>query len=84
MRSIARIALLALLAATPALGASVNKYTYRGWESLAITNGLIEVQIVPQIGGRVIQFKLGDFEFLWVNPQLAGKRPPPSGLGPKG
>jgi hypothetical protein len=84
MRSIARIALLALLAATPALGASVSKSTYRGWESLAITNGLIEVQIVPQIGGRVIQFKLGDFEFLWVNPQLAGKQPPPGGLGPKG
>jgi hypothetical protein len=84
MRSIARVALLALLAAAPALGASVGKSTYRGWESLAITNGLIEVQIVPQIGGRVIQFKLGDFEFLWVNPQLAGKLPPPSGLGPKG
>jgi hypothetical protein len=105
MRRIAWIALLALLAATPALGASVStstdrgeftpeplpdgvasvsKSTYRGWESLAITNGLIEVQIVPQIGGRVIQFKLGDFEFLWVNPQLAGKQPPPSGVGPKG
>ena len=84
MRRIAWIALLALLVATPARGASANKSTYRGWESLAITNGLIEVQIVPQIGGRVIQFKLGDFEFLWVNPQLAGKPPSPTGLAPDG
>jgi len=78
------IALLAVLAAAPAPGASAGKSTYRGWESLALSNGLVEVQIVPQIGGRVIQFKLGDHEFLWVNPQLAGKLPPPSGLGPKG
>jgi hypothetical protein len=84
MRIIAWISLIALLAAAPALGAGVNKSAYRGWDSLAITNGLVEVQIVPQIGGRVFQFKLGDFEFLWVNPQLAGKLPPASGLGPKG
>ncbi|MCX5655272.1 MAG: DUF4380 domain-containing protein [Planctomycetota bacterium] len=77
-------AALLFLAAVPALGAGTSKSTYRGWESLALSNGLVEVQIVPQIGGRVIQFKLGDFEFLWVNPQLAGKLPPPSGLGPKG
>jgi hypothetical protein len=84
MRSAAWIALFALLAAAPALGAGANKSAYRGWDSVALTNSLIEVQIVPQIGGRVIQFKLGNFEFLWVNPQLAGKQPPPSGLGPKG
>ena len=84
MRRIAWIVLLALLAATPALGAGASKSTYRGWESLALSNGLVEVQIVPQIGGRVIQFKLGDHEFLWVNPQLVGKLPPPGGLGPKG
>jgi hypothetical protein len=84
MRRTACIAFLALAAALPAFGADATKSEYRGWESLAITNGLVEVQIVPQIGGRVIQFKLGDFEFLWVNPQLAGKQPPPSGVGPKG
>ena len=84
MRRTTCTAFLALAAALPAFGAGAEKSTYRGWDSLALTNGLVEVQIVPQIGGRVIQFKLGDFEFLWVNPQLAGKQPPPSGLGPKG
>jgi len=84
MRRTTCTAFLALAAALPAFGADAEKSTYRGWDSLALTNGLVEVQIVPQIGGRVIQFKLGDFEFLWVNPQLAGKQPTPTGLGPDG
>jgi len=84
MRKTFCAALLALLAVAPAWGAGANKSTYRGWESLAITNGLVEVQIVPQVGGRVIQFKLGDFEFLWVSPQLAGKPPSSTGLAPDG
>jgi len=84
MRRTVCIAFLALAAALPAFGADATKSEYRGWESLRLKNDWVEVQIVPAIGGRVIQFKLGDFEFLWVNPQLAGKQPPPSGLGPKG
>jgi hypothetical protein len=58
--------------------------TYQGWETLRLANPLIELQILPEIGGRIIQFKLGDREFLWVNPQLAGKFPEPSGLNAEG
>jgi len=58
--------------------------SYRGWKSLELSNGLVELQVVPEIGGRVIQLKLGGFEYLWVNEQLAGKDPPPGGLGPEG
>jgi hypothetical protein len=57
---------------------------YRGWDSQRLSNGLIELQIVPEIGGRVMQYRLGEKEFLWVNPQLAGKLPPPGGVGPDG
>jgi hypothetical protein len=57
---------------------------YRGWDSQRLSNGLIELQIVPEIGGRVVQYKLGEMEFLWVNSQLAGKLPPPGGVGPDG
>ncbi len=57
---------------------------YRGWKAIELSNGLIEVQVVPAIGGRVIQYKLGDFEYFFVNEALAGKHPPPSGLGPDG
>lgn len=71
-------------AVTPAIAASAKASNYKGWESLALDNGLIELQVVPDIGGRVIQFKLGGFEYFWVNEQLAGKKPPQSGLGPDG
>jgi len=81
----ARIAVLvALVVAVPALASEARKSQYRGWESIALTNGLVEAQIVPDIGGRVIQFKLGDFEYLWVNGNLAGKKPTADGLAPDG
>ncbi len=56
----------------------------RQWDSTDLTNDLIRVQIVPQIGGRVIQYKLGDYGFFWVNKALAGIQPPAGGLGPDG
>lgn len=64
--------------------AAVAADIYRGWKSVALKNGLIELQVVPEIGGRVMQFKLGPKEFLWVNPQLQGKLPPASGLAADG
>jgi len=54
--------------------------TYQGWKSLCLGNNLIELQVLPDIGGRIIQFKLGGHAFLWVNPLLAGKLPAASGL----
>lgn len=50
--------------------------SYKGWNSLRLANNLVELQVVPEIGGRVIQYRLGDKEFMWVNPALAGKLPP--------
>lgn len=63
---------------------NVNKSIYKGWNSIALSNDIIEVQVVPEIGGRVIQFKLKDFEYLWVNDKLSGMLPPQSGVGPNG
>lgn len=60
--------------------ARTGRSTYRGWPSLALNNDLIEVQVVPGIGGRVIQLTLGGYEFLWVNDRLAGSSPSPTGL----
>jgi len=65
----------------PHLSATATRSVYRGWKSLRLANGLIEVQVVPNIGGRIIQLKLEDFEYFWVNDQLAGKPPTASGLG---
>ena len=63
---------------------TVSDATYRGWKSNRLGNDWIQLQVVPEVGGRVVQFQLGGKEFFWVNPQLAGKLPPPGGLGPDG
>jgi hypothetical protein len=66
------------------LAAEAKESTYRGWKTLALSNGLVELQLAPEIGGRVIQFKLGDYEYLWVNDTIAGGKPTATGLSPKG
>ncbi len=75
---------LGLLSVPPISAAEVAEAGYCGWKSLKLHNGLVSVYVVPSIGGRIMQFMLGDTPFLWVNPRLAGKVPPPSGLGPNG
>ena len=61
-----------------------NPSSYRGWKTVRLGNGLVELQVLPEIGGRVIQFNLGGKEFLWANPQLAGQLPPAGGLAADG
>jgi hypothetical protein len=55
---------------------------YLGWDAFTLENGLVTLRIVPAIGGRVMQYSLGNEGFLWVNPALAGKAPTPDGVGP--
>lgn len=54
--------------------------TYHGWTTLRLTNGLVGLQLLPDIGGRIIQFALGNKEFFWVNKELGGKLPLTNGL----
>lgn len=72
------------LEACRAAASSSVERAYRGWKTICLSNGLVELQVLPDIGGRIIQFKLGGKEFLWVNPQLAGKLPPSNGLAADG
>lgn len=46
---------------------------YQGWESFRLSNGILELFVVPQIGGRIIQLRLGDREYFYVNPRHAGR-----------
>jgi hypothetical protein len=71
-------------AEAPAGKALATDASYRGWTSLALRNGLVELQVLPEIGGRTVQFNLGGKEWLWVNPQLAGLLPPSNGLAADG
>jgi hypothetical protein len=79
---IATVALTPIANAADVLACTLAGSSYHGWKSHRLNNGLIALQIVPQIGGRIVQFTLGKKEFLWVNPQLAGRLAPPSGLAP--
>ncbi|MHB8970105.1 MAG: cellulase family glycosylhydrolase [Pirellulaceae bacterium] len=90
MENIRCVLLLCLLgasraaAAEPAPACALSESNYQGWRSQCLANALVELQVVPEIGGRVMQFRFGTKEFLWVNPQLAGKLSPPSGLADDG
>ena len=86
-RTVARLACVAfpvLLALCGCAGTGGGNSNYKGWSSYCLKNDLVSVQVVPQIGGRVMQVSLGGFEYFWVNPLLAGKGPTASGLDKDG
>jgi hypothetical protein len=76
------IAICALTAGREAAAAEAAAGNYRGWKTLEISNGLVQLQVAPDLGGRIIQYELDGHAYLWVNDQLAGKGPTASGLGP--
>jgi hypothetical protein len=49
-----------------------------------LQNDLVKLHIAPGIGGRVIQYALGEKEFFWVNAGLEGRSSPETGLDPDG
>ena len=57
---------------------------YEGWKSLSIKNNWLSLHILPELGGRIIQIDLDGFDFLFVNPSLAGKEPDSARLGRNG
>ena len=46
--------------------------TFLGWSALHLDNSLVHAVVVPDIGGRVLQFSLGGHAYLFVNQHLAG------------
>jgi hypothetical protein len=73
------IALSALLGlpmqsqAAPAAGCQVRATNYLGWKAEELSNPWVKLEIVPQIGGRLIQVTFGGHDFLYINPALQGK-----------
>lgn len=52
------------------------KYTtYKGWKALSLGNDLIESHIVPDLGGRLMQFSMKGYDFLFVNGALESLYP---------
>ena len=67
------IVLVGAASSTAVAQCRVEKVNYRGWEAVRLSNGLVELHIVPDIGGRIIQFSFEGHEYLFLNDKLAGK-----------
>jgi hypothetical protein len=52
---------------------SVEQAHFRGWNAIYLRNGFATIVAVPDIGGRIMAFDLGETPFFFVDPTLAGK-----------
>jgi hypothetical protein len=52
---------------------TIARADFRGWQAAYLTNGLVRVAAVPDIGGRLMAYDLADYPYLFVDPELAGK-----------
>ncbi|HEY7097838.1 MAG TPA: hypothetical protein VH437_14020 [Terriglobales bacterium] len=52
---------------------------YKGWHAQQLSNRWVQLVIVPQNGGRVMQITFADHPYFFVNPEYEGKYMPPNG-----
>lgn len=56
----------------------IGEVDYQGWHAEQVSNRWLQLIVVPQNGGRMIQVTFSGHPYLFVNPKLAGKYFPPS------
>src|SRR5262245_38610408 len=56
----------------------VGETEYNGWHGQQISNEWVQLIVVPQNGGRLMQVTFNGHPYFFVNPKLAGKYMPPS------
>jgi len=56
----------------------IEPVNYKGWEGQGLSNSWVQLVIVPQNGGRLMQVSFAGHDYLFVNPKLAGKYFPPN------
>jgi hypothetical protein len=56
----------------------IEAVDYKGWHAQQLSNRWVQLEIVPQNGGRLIQVTFAGHSYLFVNPQFAGKYLPPT------
>ncbi len=52
---------------------TVSVERYLDWEAIRLNNGIVDLIAVPEIGGRILQLRLGGQEYLYVNPRHTGR-----------
>jgi hypothetical protein len=56
----------------------VEPADYKGWHAQKLSNHWVELIVLPQNGGRLIQVTFAGHAYLFVNPKYEGKYLPPS------
>jgi hypothetical protein len=64
---------LCLCAITHAQECSVHPVEYKGWKAQQVSNALVKLTFVPQLGGRLMQVEFDGHPYLFVNPKFEGK-----------
>jgi len=59
-------------------GCRVEAVDYRGWHAQQLANQWVQLIVVPQNGGRLMQVNFAGHPYLFVNPKFAGKYLPPT------
>ena len=71
----ARAALSCLFATATASAApcSIQPVVFEGWQAEQITNDWLQLTLVPQLGGRLMQVSFNGHPYLFINPVYEGK-----------
>lgn len=56
----------------------VEPKDYKGWHAQQVSNRWVQLMVVPQNGGRLMQVTFGGHPYFFVNPKYEGKYLPPS------
>lgn len=56
----------------------VEAVNYKGWDAQQLSNSWVQLIVVPQNGGRLMQVTFNGHAYLFNNPKLAGKYFPPA------
>jgi len=56
----------------------VETVDYKGWHAQQLSNRWVQLIVVPQNGGRLMQVSFAGHPYLFVNPKYEGKYLPPS------
>ena len=51
----------------------IEEIRFHGWKAVRLSNGLVSLVAVPDVGGRIMAYNLGDYPYLWLDRTLAGK-----------
>jgi hypothetical protein len=59
-------------------GCRIGAVDYKGWHAQQLSNRWVQLIVLPQNGGRLIQVSFAGHPYLFVNPKYEGKYLPPS------